>query len=91
MSHLPTSFLSNAAAANAPEGGFAPADLPKFYRIQQEHANGLVAFEFAVGWPDLTVELVLPKADFLAFCENHQVQPWPLDAIEPVAFQERME
>ena len=33
----------------------------KFVRILQQHANGLVEFSFAVGDPDVCVELVMPR------------------------------
>jgi phenol hydroxylase P0 protein len=46
----------------------------KFVRVISEQANGLVAFEFSIGWPDLAVELVLPRPAFDAFCATHQVR-----------------
>ena len=33
----------------------------KFVRVIEQHANGLVEFEFAVGEPELSAELVLPQ------------------------------
>ena len=42
------------------------ADLPavdlmrRFVRIQERREDGLVAFEFSIGWPELAVELLLP-------------------------------
>ncbi len=45
----------------------------KFVRVIEQHANGLVEFEFAVGEPELCAELVLPQAAFSAFCASHQV------------------
>lgn len=47
----------------------------KFVRLIHQHPNGLVAFEFAVGEPDLYVELLLPQAAFDAFCAAHRVIP----------------
>ncbi len=47
----------------------------KFVRVIGARDNGLVAFEFSIGWPDLSVELVLPRAAFDEFCATHQVQP----------------
>ncbi len=61
----------------------APQDVPrnasgdgprKFVRVIERHANGLVKFEFSVGWPDLGCELALPVAAFEAFCEQHRVE-----------------
>ena len=37
-------------------------------------ADGLVAFEFSIGWPELAVELMLPASAFEAFCANNRVQ-----------------
>ena len=42
----------------------------KFVRVIEQHANGLVEFEFAVGEPELCAELVLPQAAFSAFCAS---------------------
>lgn len=53
----------------------APCDTTqRFVRVIQEHADGLVAFEFAIGWPELAVELLLPAAGFAEFCATHRVQ-----------------
>lgn len=48
--------------------------LRKFVRVTDRRPNGLVAFEFAIGWPDLAAELVLPEAMFQEFCAKHQVE-----------------
>jgi phenol hydroxylase P0 protein len=45
----------------------------KFVRVLRRSDEGLVAFEFAIGWPDLAVELVLPEAAFDEFCALHRV------------------
>jgi phenol hydroxylase P0 protein len=45
----------------------------KFVRVLRRGDDGLVAFEFAIGWPDLAVELVLPAAAFDEFCALHRV------------------
>ena len=47
----------------------------KFVRIIEQHANGLVEFEFAVGEPELFVELLMAQASFDAFCAMHGVTP----------------
>ena len=52
----------------------------KFVRVLERHANGLVRFEFAVGWPDLGCELVLPAAMFEGFCKHHAVEFLTADA-----------
>lgn len=46
----------------------------KFVRVIGDLPNGLVEFEFAIGDPDVAVELVMPKAAFEAFCRSHQVE-----------------
>jgi phenol hydroxylase P0 protein len=57
-----------------------PAALPtvdttqRFVRLIEERPDGLVAFEFAIGWPELAVELLLPFPAFAAFCTANRVQ-----------------
>lgn len=62
-----------------PEGGPAAADAPsgsplarKFVRITGRRAP-FVEFEFAIGSPDLHVDLVLPEPAFAAFCRENDV------------------
>jgi phenol/toluene 2-monooxygenase (NADH) P0/A0 len=45
----------------------------RFVRVLKRHENGLVMFEFSIGWPDLAVELMLPQASFDAFCQRYEV------------------
>ena len=47
----------------------------KFVRIIETHPNGLVEFEFAVGEPELFVELLMAQAPFNEFCALHGVIP----------------
>lgn len=46
----------------------------KFVRIKETRPGGLVCFEFAIGWPELFVDLMLPQAAFDEFCVQNQVQ-----------------
>lgn len=46
----------------------------KFVRVTGINSHGFVAFEFAVGSPELFVELMLPPAMFESFCAAHGVQ-----------------
>jgi len=46
----------------------------RFVRVLERRADGLVSFEFSIGWPDLAVELMLPASAFDAFCANNKVQ-----------------
>ncbi|WP_028601077.1 phenol hydroxylase subunit [Ottowia thiooxydans] len=52
----------------------------RFIRLIKARADGMVELEFALGEPQLFVELVLPKAQFEQFCKDQQVTPteWPL-------------
>lgn len=45
----------------------------KYVRVLERRADGLVSFEFSIGWPELAVELMLPTAAFDEFCARHQV------------------
>ncbi|MBS0468542.1 MAG: phenol hydroxylase [Proteobacteria bacterium] len=47
----------------------------RFIRIVQEHDNGMVEFEFAVGEPELFVEMLMPRAQFEDFCATQAVTP----------------
>ena len=46
----------------------------KFVRIIGTLPNGFVEFEFAIGEPDVFVELVMPQAAFDEFCRHNQVE-----------------
>lgn len=46
----------------------------RFVRVTDRRPDGLVAFEFAIGWPELAVELLLPSPAFDEFCAANQVQ-----------------
>lgn len=46
----------------------------RFVRVLARRPDGLVTFEFAIGWPDLAVELMLPATAFDAFCAVHKVR-----------------
>jgi len=59
----------------APAIELAPCDKTRrFVRVIEKRSDGLVAFEFAIGWPDLCVELLLPASAFTEFCATHRVQ-----------------
>ena len=46
----------------------------RYVRVLERRPDGLVAFEFSIGWPELAVELMLPAPAFEAFCANNKVQ-----------------
>lgn len=45
----------------------------KYVRFLEQRPNGLVEFEFAIGDPELCVEMLLPEAAYREFCHTHQV------------------
>ena len=45
----------------------------RFVRVLERRTDGLVSFEFSIGWPELAVELMLPEAAFEAFCANNKL------------------
>lgn len=47
----------------------------KFIRIVTTRSDGMVEFEFAVGEPELFVEMLLPQAAFEDFCAAQGVRP----------------
>lgn len=52
---------------------FDPAK--RYVRIVGTRADGMVEFEFALGEPQLFVEMLLPAAEFAQFCRDQQVTP----------------
>jgi phenol/toluene 2-monooxygenase (NADH) P0/A0 len=45
----------------------------RFVRVIEERSDGLVFFEFSIGWPELAVELLLPRPAFDEFCATNHV------------------
>jgi phenol hydroxylase P0 protein len=60
--------------AKAADGSSVADTLPRFVRVREITENNLVEFDFAIGEPDLFVELVLPKPAFDEFCIKQNVQ-----------------
>jgi len=46
----------------------------RYVRVTEQRTDGLVAFEFAIGWPELSLELLLPTAAFEDFCAKNRVE-----------------
>ena len=46
----------------------------RFVRVTEFRPDGLVAFEFSIGGPELVVELLLPRRAFDEFCETNRVE-----------------
>ena len=69
---MPMTFTSKTALTAADE---RTCDVTrKYVRVRQVRADGLVCFEFAIGWPELFVDLMLPRSAFDDFCVRQQVQ-----------------
>jgi phenol hydroxylase P0 protein len=45
----------------------------KFVRVVELRADGFVEFDFAIGEPELFVELIMPAAAFDEFCASNKV------------------
>jgi len=57
------------------DGEFDPAR--RFVRIMKESDTGMVEFAFAIGEPDISVELILPRPAFDEFCQAQQPEFLP--------------
>ncbi len=60
----------------APEGAAANAgfdSVRRFVRVCREREDGFIEFEFALGDPELCVELMLPEMAFREFCAANEV------------------
>ena len=44
----------------------------RFVRVLKRRSNGFIEFEFSIGWPELSVELMLPERDFEDFCATQK-------------------
>lgn len=44
----------------------------RFVRVIERRADGLIEFEFAIGEPDLCVEMLMPVDAFDAFCSDNE-------------------
>lgn len=45
----------------------------KFVRVNELRADGFVEFDFAIGEPELFVELIMPAPAFDEFCASNKV------------------
>ena len=56
----------------------SPFDTTRRYvRVTGERANGFVEFHFAVGEPDLFVEMILSREAYVEFCAANRVEVIP--------------
>ena len=51
----------------------APREMPCYVRERNTRADGFVEFDFAIGDPELSVDLILPIHAFKEFCETNRV------------------
>lgn len=49
----------------------------RFVRLRGERANGFVEFDFAIGEPEVFVELILGRDAFAEFCVTNKVELLP--------------
>ena len=49
----------------------------RFVRLSGERPNGFVEFEFAIGEPEIFVEMILPRVAFAEFCATNEVEMLP--------------
>ncbi|MBK1851280.1 phenol hydroxylase [Marinobacter sp. 1-4A] len=45
----------------------------RYIRVRSAPEDKFVEFDFAIGYPELFVELVLPRGAFKTFCEHNNV------------------
>ncbi|THF55179.1 phenol hydroxylase subunit [Pseudothauera rhizosphaerae] len=69
------------ASTETPEADLSPPPgfdtTRRFVRVSGERPNGLVEFDFAVGEPELFVEMILSREAFEEFCTGNEVQMLP--------------
>jgi phenol/toluene 2-monooxygenase (NADH) P0/A0 len=60
---------------HASPGAAAPAFDPgrRYVRLLHVRTDGFVEFEFAIGEPELAVELILPADAYREFCRHNRV------------------
>lgn len=64
--------LSPASASSAEPPTLDPT--LRFVRVRHRRPNGLVEFDFAIGEPELFVEMILPSAAFTDFCTHQHAE-----------------
>lgn len=86
MSTLPAGVpATGAVPASAPTE--ADFDVKRRYVRVRGHKRGLIEFDFAIGDPDVVIELLMPPDDFHAFCRAQDaivLDPEPEAAPEAV-------
>lgn len=49
----------------------------RFVRFSSERPNGFIEFEFAIGEPEIFVEMILGREAFAEFCAANRVEMLP--------------
>jgi|LSQX01.2.fsa_nt_gb phenol hydroxylase P0 protein len=49
----------------------------KFVRVTGHRGEDFIEFDFAIGEPDIFVEMILSPAAFEEFCRDNNVEPMP--------------
>ncbi|GGE65308.1 hypothetical protein GCM10011533_17140 [Streptosporangium jomthongense] len=56
----------------------------RYIRVRSAPEDKFVEFDFAIGYPELFVELVLPRDAFKVFCEHNNVVHMDSDMIRQI-------
>tara|TARA_R110001599_G_scaffold42193_1_gene127245 strand:- start:13742 stop:13993 length:252 start_codon:yes stop_codon:yes gene_type:complete len=59
-------------------------ELTRYIRVRSAPEDRFVEFDFAIGYPELFVELVLPREAFRIFCEHNNVVHMDSDMIRQI-------
>lgn len=59
-------------------------ELARYIRVRSEPGDRFVEFDFAIGHPELFVELVLPRDAFDTFCRQNKVVHMDSDMIREI-------
>ncbi|MFM2370370.1 MAG: hypothetical protein RIS85_92 [Pseudomonadota bacterium] len=62
----------------------------RFVRLRNRRANGIVEFDFAIGAPEIFVELIMPEAAFAQFCADNRVIDLTGTEPDPDGFDARL-
>ena len=64
-------------------------DIKRYVRIKDESDPRFVEFDFAIGHPELFVELILPRDAFAIFCENNNVIHMDKETIKKIDLESK--
>jgi phenol hydroxylase P0 protein len=59
-------------------------EMPRYIRVRSGPEDRFVEFDFAIGYPELFVELVLPRDAFEIFCRHNKVIHMDSDMIREI-------